>query len=421
MSAALLSLLMLPLFGGGQAFASANSVPGQQAIPSRQAIIRSIRVWAELCPEASEDPALRLLSKQLGEVRAMGEAPLSGDQLAQFYGQFKNWKLRCVRSRYVQHSKDAISPVSFDAYYARIEQGLHSIGGLSYQARITPADRARIERRIKTLFSCLDSWTVHDLLQRTISGDVGALYRIQQEGSAGERRLYLGYRGRFHGRARVLSADGSAPPPAAVVPMAVAPQSPGLAGRLWSFIRREASSVTSQGVRIANAILRYGRRAYDAMMEGALVRAESAFHPGVTSKAGAMGLGQLMPGTAKGCAEHPYDIDENIACSARVLRGDMDHFQVTESDIARLRAVYLGLAARVRSGEMTRRQAFAEALSLTPMKVRNAIAGYNAGPYAIDDYGHGRYDRLPRPGYDETIAYVPTVLGYYFDAALSVQ
>lgn len=113
----------------------------------------------------------------------------------------------------------------------------------------------------------------------------------------------------------------------------------------------------------------------DARLTMALVRCESNFNPNAVSGAGAMGLGQLMPGTASGLGvSNPYDIFENASGSVRYLRKQLDRFVgQTGSEVEGL---ILGLAA------------------------------YNAGPGAVTKYGG-------IPPYTETQNYVRKVLSVY--------
>lgn len=95
-----------------------------------------------------------------------------------------------------------------------------------------------------------------------------------------------------------------------------------------------------------------------------LVQAESAFNPGATSKAGAHGLAQLMPGTAKQLGVDINDPVQNVKGGARYLREQYDKF-----------------------GDWSL-----------------ALAAYNAGPGAVQKYGG-------IPPYKETQAYVKKILG----------
>lgn len=87
---------------------------------------------------------------------------------------------------------------------------------------------------------------------------------------------------------------------------------------------------------------------------------------------GATGIGQLTPATAKDMGVDPYDVVGNLEGAARRLRQLLDMFD----------------------GD-----------------VEKAVAGYNAGPYAVktlvETYGSNWKAYLP----DETKRYLPTVLG----------
>jgi hypothetical protein len=99
----------------------------------------------------------------------------------------------------------------------------------------------------------------------------------------------------------------------------------------------------------------------------AVVRAESGYRQDAVSPKGAIGLMQLMPGTARVLGADPTDPRQNVDAGARYLT------------------------------ELLRKY-FND-----PYQVRKAVAAYNAGPAAVD-----RYNGIPP--YPETIAYVERVI-----------
>jgi soluble lytic murein transglycosylase-like protein len=117
------------------------------------------------------------------------------------------------------------------------------------------------------------------------------------------------------------------------------------------------------GAEIDAAAARYG---IDPALLRGLVRQESGFDPRARSGAGAMGLTQLMPGTAASLGvTDPYDPTQSLDGGARYLREMLDRF----------------------GGD--------------PAK---ALAAYNAGPGAVSRFGGV-------PPYPETQSYVRNILG----------
>ena len=105
----------------------------------------------------------------------------------------------------------------------------------------------------------------------------------------------------------------------------------------------------------------------DPALVKAVIAAESNFSPLAISHAGARGLMQLMPETARTLGvEDPFQVEDNVGGGTRYLRQMLDRY-----------------------GDLSR-----------------ALAAYNAGPGAVDRH-HGI------PPYPETEAYVERVLAYY--------
>ena len=96
------------------------------------------------------------------------------------------------------------------------------------------------------------------------------------------------------------------------------------------------------------------------------IEVESGYNPAAVSPVGAIGLGQLMPGTASVLQVNPHDWVQNLDGSARYLLTQIDRFDSAEL----------------------------------------ALAAYNAGPEAVTQYGG-------IPPYEETQGHVLKVLAVY--------
>lgn len=96
------------------------------------------------------------------------------------------------------------------------------------------------------------------------------------------------------------------------------------------------------------------------------IEIESAYNPTARSRVGAIGLGQLMPGTAAALGVDPHDMHQNLDGSARYLLSMLDRFGTKEL----------------------------------------ALAGYNAGPEAVSRHGG-------IPPYRETIGHVRKVMAIF--------
>jgi soluble lytic murein transglycosylase-like protein len=126
---------------------------------------------------------------------------------------------------------------------------------------------------------------------------------------------------------------------------------------------------TAERKAIAEAVTRVAaKHALDPSLVLAVIQAESGFNPKAVSPKGAMGVMQLMPGTAERFGvRDPFDVEDNLKGGVAYLRWLLDHFDGS---------------------------------------VPLAVAAYNAGEEAV-----GRYGGIPP--YPETRAYVERVTGAY--------
>jgi len=157
--------------------------------------------------------------------------------------------------------------------------------------------------------------------------------------------------------------------------------------RLTQAIAQLAKSVPSPDVQApepsaGHAPQRYGRivnaaaqrHEIDPALLTSVIGQESGFDPRAVSKAGAMGLMQLMPDTARSLGvKDPFDPAQNVEGGARLLRQLLDRYHG---------------------------------------RVDYALAAYNAGAGAVDRYGG-------IPPYAETQQYVRSILTAYHSGALS--
>jgi soluble lytic murein transglycosylase-like protein len=103
----------------------------------------------------------------------------------------------------------------------------------------------------------------------------------------------------------------------------------------------------------------------------ALVMTESAYNAKALSPKGAIGLMQLMPGTARALQADPHNVAENIDAGTRLLRDLLLKYQNEDRPVSK------------------------------------ALAAYNAGPGAVAKY-------KGVPPYRETVNYVDKVLARYW-------
>lgn len=101
---------------------------------------------------------------------------------------------------------------------------------------------------------------------------------------------------------------------------------------------------------IAAAILRFSlQNNLDPRLTLAVIAAESGFRLDATSRSGAMGLGQLMPGTAAGMGvSNAYDPEQNIQAAVRIISGHLRNYSQKPDGFYRALAAYNAGSGAVR-------------------------------------------------------------------------
>lgn len=167
----------------------------------------------------------------------------------------------------------------------------------------------------------------------------------------------------------VAQMNAPATPAPAAAPAATAPASPFAGALAAAQASPSAAPVSGTGASSAfdaqiNAAA--ASNGIDPALLKGLVSQESGFNPNARSGAGAVGLTQLMPGTAATLGvTNPLDPAQSLQGGAKYLREQLDRFGGDE---------------------------------------KLALAAYNAGPGAVQKYGGV-------PPYAETQNYVTSVMG----------
>ena len=138
---------------------------------------------------------------------------------------------------------------------------------------------------------------------------------------------------------------------------------------LQEVMSAQANTTTASKSQILNVVNQIAEKhGVDEKLVQALIKQESGFNPNAKSKAGAMGLMQLMPSTAKNLGvQDPYNVVQNVEGGVKYLKSMLNKYNGN---------------------------------------VILALAAYNAGPGAVD-----KYDGVPP--YKETQNYVRNILANY--------
>ena len=235
-----------------------------------------------------------------------------------------------------------------------------SISAVPAQAQETTAQTQQVAARTDIKSSLTE-------LQTLYQNEVQRLEKRQQQ-SKGLYQDGLISRVEFENGEKAL-ADARAKVEQVTNEIAVANQpAPVITANLMAGSSNQAWSTGN--ARIDGLIRQYGtQHGVDPFLIYCLMSQESSFVAGATSPKGALGLMQLMPGTAaRYGVTNPYDAAQNIAGGTRYLK---------------------------------------DLLKMFNGRVDLALAGYNAGEGAVMKYGNNI------PPYDETRNYVRLILKRY--------
>ncbi|MDW8802751.1 lytic transglycosylase domain-containing protein [Clostridium sp. A1-XYC3] len=149
----------------------------------------------------------------------------------------------------------------------------------------------------------------------------------------------------------------------------------GAGQRLNSLYKDVKGDISSGNISIDEAVSRASKKyGVDKDLILAVIKQESSFDHKATSHAGAMGLMQLMPGTARSLGvSNAYDVQQNVEGGTKYLKGLLDMYG--------------------NSKEL-------------------ALAAYNAGPGTLQNRGVKDTSGISRLPY-ETRDYVQKVMKYY--------
>ena len=139
------------------------------------------------------------------------------------------------------------------------------------------------------------------------------------------------------------------------------------AAMMLALVLAAPSQARTNNSSLYDPIIESHREHLDPALIRAVIRAESNWSPRAVSRAGAMGLMQLMPGTARLMGvRNAFDPEENIRGGVAYLRAQLDRFG----------------------------------------RLDYALAAYNAGPEAVEKHGG-------IPPFRETRDYVRRILRWY--------
>jgi hypothetical protein len=258
-------------------------------------------------------------------------------------------------------------------------KGTFSVGG----RHVILLERAD-QQTINVQTDKIPDWLIGNEVQARI------LIRAERDGEYGELRAWLigaAAESEMSNYEAQLAAKAPKPPKA----LKATAKPANVSAQEWSLSAREAvyeyaarikqinkRLPDAEAMRIATGVIGFSQMyGVDARLIMAMVMAESGFNPGATSSAGAMGLGQLMPGTARGLGvTNAYDSIQNLYGTVRVIRGHLERYGKKTLDD--FHSLILSLAAYNAGSGAVRRHGGVPPYRETQNYIRKVISYYNA-------------------------------------------
>jgi soluble lytic murein transglycosylase-like protein len=336
-AAALAFLPASPLFAQ---IAAAASGPDHS---EKSKLLDEIESWrATKLPHVTPpSPLTARFEPRLDEIKAAALDASVDAALARPRGDFEAWKKDLLRRMYDDAKAAGLTRETYSAY----------------------SD----EEKTQALFSA----ALHAQLARFAG--VQALGGEQQ---ASLRDFSINGSERFDG-----GTSRSAGPGAVAAPPALAANDPARYAKVRQILISQGAKARVVDLAIQEAM----RQNADPLLVLAVIKQESRFRTHVTSRVGARGLMQIMPGTGRGLGVRDsnllYDAQTNLRAGIRFMKSLWGQF--VGGDMSALAG-----------------------MSTPSAHVRSAVAAYNAGAGAVRKYSGV-------PPYRETQGYVKRVLAYY--------
>lgn len=175
---------------------------------------------------------------------------------------------------------------------------------------------------------------------------------------------------------------------------------------VWPALSQQAAALTlaqyidryndGNGLYISQEIEKAGKQyGIDPLFLASIYYTESRFSNTAISAAGAVGIAQLMPGTAQEMDKNPYDMKENIEGGAKYFRRMLDlHLDKEDEAIDYALAAYNAGPGNVESGIPSYTYGYIQSVESEYQRLRQEIQEKAPEPQLLKNSQPTRRDRL---------------------------